>query len=346
VIALRHVKRWISGVVLAVAAASLPVTDGIAGDKPSKSVQDDARDRLRTGVQAYKDGRYKEAIDNFLIANRLVPSPSLSFNIAKAYEKLGDEPAALMWYRDYLRQAPSAPDRAEVDKRILALQGKLRDKGVQQVTVLSIPAGATVVLDGQPVGVTPWTGEIMPRKHTVTLSRTGYRDSTREFELPPDRAIDVAIALEDNGSPVVAPTAPTASVSAAPVASAPPAQSALPPPASPKIAATTWITLGAGGALLLGSLGFELARRSAESDARDAATQVDARDKYDTMQSRQTLSRVLVGVGAAATIVGGVLLVFDLQSKGPSEPSRGGSSRQVGVGCAGYGCGLVAAGSF
>ncbi|MBI5532970.1 MAG: PEGA domain-containing protein [Deltaproteobacteria bacterium] len=344
-------KRWISGVVLAVAAVSLPVTDGLAGgpshDKPAKNVQDEARDRLRIGVQAYKDGRYKEAIDNFLIANRLVPSPSLSFNIAKAYEKLGDEPAALMWYRDYLRQAPSAPDRAEVDKRVLALQGKLRDKGVQQVTVLSIPAGATVVLDGQPVGVTPWTGEIMPRKHTVTLSRTGYRESTREFELPPDRAIDVAVALEDNGSPVAPPPAPTVSASAAPLPSAPPPVVSAPPPAeSPKVATTTWITLGAGGALLLGSLGFELARRSAESDARDAATQVDARDKYDTMQSRQTVSRVLVGVGAAATIAGGVLLMIDLQSKGPSEPSRGGSSRRVGVGCTGYGCGLVAAGSF
>jgi tetratricopeptide (TPR) repeat protein len=106
-------------------------------------------------VALFDRKKYKDAIDAFLEANRLFPSPTLSFNAAKAYEKMGDSAGALRFYRDYLRRKPDASDLADVEKSIGRYERALQDKGVQQVTVLSSPEGALVIVDDRPMGVTP-----------------------------------------------------------------------------------------------------------------------------------------------------------------------------------------------
>jgi hypothetical protein len=65
----------------------------------------------------------------------------LSFNIARAYEKLGDDAGALRWFRDYLRRAPDAPI-CEGSGRLdhVLTSNASRKKGVQQLTVMSTPA--------------------------------------------------------------------------------------------------------------------------------------------------------------------------------------------------------------
>lgn len=97
--------------------------------------------RYERGAQAYSAGRFKDAIDLFLQADALAPSAALSFNIARAYEKIGDDAATLQWYRDFRRRAPEAKNGSNVDARIRALESALAKKGVQQVTILSRPLG-------------------------------------------------------------------------------------------------------------------------------------------------------------------------------------------------------------
>jgi hypothetical protein len=97
-----------------------------------------------------------------------------------------------------------------------------------------------------------------------------------------------------------------------------------------------WVVAGVGGASLLGALGFELARRSAESAA-EKASQLDYQGHFDTMESRQLTSRVLLGLGGALLVTGGVLYLIDSKK----EPTA-----QVALACDGVGCGLSARGSF
>ena len=101
------------------------------------------------------------------------------------------------------------------------------------------------------------------------------------------------------------------------------------------------MSFGVGAVGLGGALGFEFARASAETDAHDARVQVDAQDRYDTMETHQTTARILLAVGAVGTVVGGVLLYFDLTS----DDSKASSAR-VGLDCGPAGCGLSAAGRF
>jgi tetratricopeptide (TPR) repeat protein len=275
-----------------------------------------AATQYEAGVSAYREGRYQDAVQLFLAADRLVPSAVLSFNVARGYEKLGDSARALAHYRDYLRREPSAANAEAVRRRVEELEAVLQSRGLQQLTVLSAPAGAHVTIDEQPVGVTPWTGELAPGTHRIRVSRPGYADDSRGFELRPERALELSVALLPAGSSP-SDTPPSARTTAVPkaatnapeiVRSAPPSAAAI--EASDPFGPWPWLALGLGGATLVAAGGFELSRRSAEDDARAAPNQLEYADRLDAMQGRQTIARVLGVTGALAAATGGVLLLI------------------------------------
>jgi tetratricopeptide (TPR) repeat protein len=287
-------------------------------DAPSEQAADDARRadakaRYEQGVDAYKAGHFKDAVDLFLAADRLSPSAPLSFNIARAYEKLGDDSGTLRWYRDYLRRAPNAPNANEVAANVARYEARLAKKGVQQLTVLSTPSGATVSIDGANLGVTPGTFELAPGQHHVVLLLRGYSDSASDLELAADHAQDLTVTLAQ----APAATAPVAPLT--PPAQPPPPtrdERMNPAPIAPESPAHfgpwPWVVAGAGVAALGGALTFELLRESAENNAKHDAAQIQYSRDLDTMQSRRTTARVLTGVGSALVVTGGVLLTLEL----------------------------------
>lgn len=286
-----------------------------------------ARQKYEAGAEAYTRGRYKDAVDWFLEADRLAPSAPLSFNVARAYERLGDASSALRWYRDYLRRSPAAPNESSVRDTIRALAAALARKGLQQVTILSTPAGATVTVDGQPSGVTPWTADLVPGKHHVLLTYRGRMDQERTIDVGPTEPLDVSVELPPAAA-VVAAAAPIASV---------------PAPATrveqgPGLGVWPWVTLGAGAATLSAALTFEVLRRSAEDDAESSSVQVEFQSAVDSMESRKATARVLAGVGGALVVAGAVLLVVDIAGRHPAT--------SVGLVCVPPACSVSARGRF
>jgi len=308
---------------------------------PTAAEKSDAKARAQKhferGIAAYKEGRFKDAIDAFLDAHRDYPSPTLSFNAARAYEKMGDNTGALRFYREYLRQATQASDRPFVEGRISELEKTLQERGIQQVTVLSNVEGATVIIDGRPVGVAPWTGEILPGRHTFVLKREGYKEATGEFELLAHRSLDVAVSMETAPAEAAPPSAP------APQAPVEPVPKSEPPTAerSPQIGVPTWIAFGVGAAALGGAAVFEAMRAGSEDDVKNEKYQVDRWDANDRMESQQTTARILAGVGAVGIVVGGVLLYFDLSKSSERAPSSA-----MGLGCTPAGCAATVRGRF
>jgi hypothetical protein len=53
-----------------------------------------------------------------------VPDPAFLFNIGQCHRKMGHDKEAVSFYKSYLRNAPNAPNRADVQKRINELEGK------------------------------------------------------------------------------------------------------------------------------------------------------------------------------------------------------------------------------
>ena len=128
---------------------------------------------------------------------------------------------------------------------------------------------------------------------------------------------------------------------ASPAATNPASTTPAPRASGPKFGIWPWVGLGAGVVALGGSLGFELARRSAENDAEHDDTQIGYKEKFDREHSRQTTARVLGAVGGALVVTGGVLLVIQLTSHEPADgPSR------VGLSCLPTGCAVDLGGRF
>ncbi|HET9958443.1 MAG TPA: PEGA domain-containing protein [Polyangiaceae bacterium] len=292
------------------------------GDK-----QKEAEKLYNKGVRAYSRGHYAQAIEAFRAADALVPSAPLSFNTALAYEKLSDSGQALRCYRDYLRRAPDAENSARVKARVRQLESVLANRGVQQFTILSSPAGASVVIDGVARGVTPFDGELPPGKHQVKLSLAGYQSVQAPLELR-DHSVDAEYELQPE---IKSPAQAEASTTPSSEASARQADSRkresikreTKPPTS-KLQPWPWVALGAGGASLLVAGAFELSRRSAESEARDAHTQLEYADALDRVDSRQRAARIFLGVGGALVLTSGALWLIDANASSSASQASGG----------------------
>ena len=279
----------------------------LAADAPAPSSEQQrktsAQAKYEQGVEAYRNERYADAVRSFLDADAISPSAALSYNIARAYEKLADDAQTLRWYRNYLRLNPQAANAAEVQKYVAALAQSLAKKGIQQVTVLSTPSGATVAIDGNALGVTPLTVELRPGAHTLTLTLRGYTDASNQFSLPASTPLDLPVELQPA-----------------------PIQASAPVPAhGRRFGVAPYLTLGAG-AVLLGVAGiYEIKRRSAQSSAKDDVTQLDTERDVDAMNSRQSTARVFLGIGAAVAVTGAALLVFNTRLGPDTRASISGS---------------------
>ncbi|MEZ4228392.1 MAG: PEGA domain-containing protein [Polyangiaceae bacterium] len=281
---------------------------------------EEAKAHFERGAEAYKEARYEEAIDGFSKAYAEDPKPILLYNIAQAYERLGDTSNALRAYRDFLREGPSDEDRRVIETRIRNLEKRLQARGLQQLSIFAEPVGARVFVDGKAVGKSPWTGELPPGRHRIHVEKDGYTNYERELLLGPDRAQDIDVTLKPE----------------APKTTPPPAMNA-DRGTEPQISVWTWTALGVTTAALATSLVFELSRRGAESDAEDAPTQLEYQDAYASMESRQTTSRIFLGVGAVAALTSGVLLYLDFNREGDTK---------VGFGCLPGQCAAFAGGHF
>lgn len=251
-----------------------------------------AKARYEEGVEAYRAARYADAVRLFLEADALSPSAALSYNIARAYEKLADDAQTLRWYRNYLRLSPDAKNAAEVQTYIRSLSAALAKLGIQQLTVLTTPPGATVAIDGKPLGVSPLTVELRPGTHSAQVSRRGFSDVNGNFVLPEATPIDLSVTLQPAPSSNVAKADPNRETGR-------------------RFGIAPYLTLGAA-AVCLGSAGiFEALRRSSQNAARSEQVQLAYEQDIDDMNSRQTTARVLLGVGGVLAATGVTLLVLN-----------------------------------
>lgn len=127
-----------------------------------------ARDHYRKGTRAYDLGHYDEAVKEYEAAYRAKDDPALLFNIAQAYRLSGDLPNAIRTYRSFLRRVPEAPNRAEVDKRIIELQKAIDE----QAKAKEGPAEGTLAPAGTQAEPKPQQPESKPSEPSPSPSVT------------------------------------------------------------------------------------------------------------------------------------------------------------------------------
>ena len=111
--------------------------------------QREAKASYEEGARHYYLMEYAEALTSFKDAFRAKDDPAFLFNIAQCLRKLERMEEAATFYRTYLRRAPEASNRAEVERHLKDIESQLA-AATPVIPQGAFPAQATPQIDLSP----------------------------------------------------------------------------------------------------------------------------------------------------------------------------------------------------
>ncbi|MEE2786352.1 MAG: PEGA domain-containing protein [Myxococcota bacterium] len=149
----------------------------LAGPAMGQDNTEKAAGIARDAATDYRAQRYQAALEKYLEASKLLPNSSLDINIGLCYEKLERPEKAMFHCKIALNaQGMPGPIRHAAQKCVDRVKDKLTPPNL---VVRSTPSGATVKVDGQLVGQTPWRGSVAPGLRIVDVELLGHRTVSR-----------------------------------------------------------------------------------------------------------------------------------------------------------------------
>jgi hypothetical protein len=193
---LRHRSSLVALLALAGCAQGVGYAKGV-DEEPASHARvtpdlESARELDQSGVRAFKEGLFADAIRFFRAAYRKGGPSAELWNIARCEERLDDGERAAHSIEEYLAQQDLAPaERAEGERELRLLSSR-----TSMLTVTTVPSGAAVSIDGRAAGAsTPLTVDVPPGAHTLAIRHDGYATETRPFEARYGRAVIVSLDL-------------------------------------------------------------------------------------------------------------------------------------------------------
>jgi tetratricopeptide (TPR) repeat protein len=183
-------------------ASSGPASSGPAAPAPVEDELARARVLDKEGAKAYAEGHYHDAIRYFEEAYRLGGPSFELWNIARCHLRLDQPDRASELLERYLATPQLPPeDRDEAAQQLEALR-----RLPSTLTVASLPAGATLTVDGRAPAEgkkTPMSLPVAAGTHVVVLTHPAYATYTRTVEARYGRAIilDAQMRREGSASP-------------------------------------------------------------------------------------------------------------------------------------------------
>lgn len=266
---------------------------------------DPAREHFRRGEAAYQKGSYALAISEWEAAYAADPRPRIQYNMYQAYERLGQLQEASGALQKYLSTAdPDDPYYSDATARMAALQQRLQATGIRLAGGVD---GASINVSGHDWGRLPRPDRIpvQPGNHRVLIALSGYKDFVANVVVPAGQVVDVAVQLE----PMAGEAAPNASTGASGQAAAGIDSDDAGGKGTPFFIAAA--VLGAGA---VGSLVWALNRSSELDGCEDAGFDCLEQDAVKTQRTLGFVGTGLLGAGAIAMLVVGVIV------NGDSEP--------------------------
>ncbi len=181
---------------LAVALAATTASPARADDPAPTSEQvEAAKQAFAAGDALYRSGNYVEAVAKLQESYRLSRNPFLLYNIGRTYDRLGDAPLVLFYYRKFLAAAPaSAPMHDEVAKRVDELEQQhveaAADPDARPAPAPQIEIGHQPIESARPDTAIEVIA-VVPDGVTVTLLYRGSGDETFAKEVMAARGTQV-----------------------------------------------------------------------------------------------------------------------------------------------------------
>jgi tetratricopeptide (TPR) repeat protein len=177
------------GLILVIALSAVAYADPI----------DEARQHFQEGLRFYDQGKWADAVGEFEAAKKLHPSAQLDYNIARAYDRMGDWQHALDGYRRYIDAEAFAADASAVRTRIEELKLKLKPAGPEPglVRVDSTPSADVRVDDerGEVLGATPLSLQLPAGAHVVYLRQAGWLPISKGFTVGKGETVQLQLSL-------------------------------------------------------------------------------------------------------------------------------------------------------
>jgi hypothetical protein len=154
-----------------------------------------ARQHFLAGQDYYSQGRYQKAIEEFEEAYRLDPRPLLLYNMAQAYEKLGELEKAVKSLKQYLDKEKEVDDRATLLNKVANLESRIASTGIK---VDCNQDDAAIYIDGQEMGKTPLNVVIkLPvGTHKLRVIKPGFEDFKVTVSVASGRTVSIEAELE------------------------------------------------------------------------------------------------------------------------------------------------------
>jgi tetratricopeptide (TPR) repeat protein len=289
-----------------------------AAQESSAASHHDASKHFERGATLYGEANYQAALVEFKRAYALSPNTETLYNVAETQYQLQDYAGARSTFIRYLADAgPSGKHKAEVETNLDVLRGR-----VGRVHIVTVPPGADVSIDDQPVGRTPLDDGLVVSvgRRRIVASIAGRPAATRTVEVAAEDNVSVALELPAE------PTAPLPASGNTPVTSALASHPPLEADRGALRSRATLRTVGfvATGVLAAGAIGSGILALKESSELRSA------RDVYPTSSSTLkhdsdltlTYSVLADALTGAALLVGASSLISTLVSRASDAPPR------------------------
>lgn len=314
--------------------------------------QSQAAAAYEAGKGELRGGKFDAALKTFREGLGAVETDQLEtwqllLGAALASEKLDRGDEAIEYYRRFLDASEGAEKllppkwrerRQVVSDAVDELQRKL-NLTHGYLTVSSTPAKAAIFVNGERAGVdgnatTPFGLFLQPGRYEIRLERGGYESVLKTIEIEVGKLKPLALQMEEvvveAPMPVPAPTPKALKVGQGSEAPLVAARVSLGEPEESGLALPGWVLVATGGAVVVGGVVATVMGAMTHSDMANITaegtpvTEAEWNDLSVNLELYNTMSAVMYGVGAAASVAGLVLVMLDTvgaQGEGTSETS-------------------------
>ncbi|HJL20016.1 MAG TPA: tetratricopeptide repeat protein [Sandaracinaceae bacterium LLY-WYZ-13_1] len=274
----------------ALSAASTAATVALVLLATHPAHAQDPRELFTQGQAAYETGDYETAVESWQRAYGIDPRPLLQYNLAQAYERLGQLDRAVEAYRLYVDNTAGDDPRAQNARaRIASLEQRV---GNTSVHVSGGPEGAAVFIDGEDRGRLPHPDpfRVGPGSHRIVVRADGYEDFVSVVAVSAGQQAEVPVEMREGASGGASTSGGGGGISTIGIA----------------------IAAGGGAVMVAGAITGGLALSAAGDAPSSDGSQADE------ARTLALVTDILIPVGAAVAVTG-VILMFVLGEDGGGD---------------------------
>ena len=275
----------------------------------------EAKKHYGEGEKKYKAGDFAGALPEFQAADAVKSTPQSQRYIGLCQDNLGHYADAVAAYEKFLAAVPAKMKKEgdEITKRVEQIKAMPAHLHVE-----STPTGASIVIDGKPMGTTPADVDVAAGKHILHIELPGYLPNDRDLDLAYASKQDIKAELEAKPAEA-APVATTAPTPVMPPKAVEPVKPEAPKEGRSKLPA--FIT----GGLAIVAVGLGTGFGIAALDKKSQFDKTPTADLADTGENFALVADMAFGVAITLGVTSAVLFLTndeDAAPKSASGPAR------------------------